>query len=133
MLRSWLLTFAHDSKVHIALLLVIVDFIFGVAAAVKGGVFRLSYVADFAKNDVLFKLLPYLGLYILALIAGGTDIVIPGLDFGALAGAFYVAIVAAWVGSILASLAVFGITKALPASLVGPEKVGPVVVPPKPA
>jgi Bacteriophage holin family len=109
MVGTWLREFASDTKVHVALLLVVIDFILGVAAAVKAGTFRMSYVADFARNDILFKLLPYFALYAAAIVAGHEDIVIPGLDFGVFAGAFYALIVAAWVGSILSSLTGFGL------------------------
>ena len=111
----WLQTFAHDTKVHIALVLVVVDIVLGIAAALKLKAFTLSYVADFARNDFLYKLIPYYVIYVLALVAGGTDIV-PTVDFGILAGAFYAFIVAAWVGSILASLAVLGFK---PAQMLG--------------
>lgn len=109
MLNVWIHTFANDSKVHIALLLVIADFIFGVGDAVKKHNFRFSYVADFARNDLLFKLVPYFVLYVFALVAGNENLVIPGLDFGVLAGAAYVALVAAWTASILNSLAGIGL------------------------
>jgi phage-related holin len=92
MVGVWLREFANDDKVHVALFLVIIDFILGVCAAVKAGTFRMSYIADFARNDILYKLLPYFALYAAALVAGSVDIVIPGLDFGVFAGAFYASI-----------------------------------------
>lgn len=97
--------FIHDTKVHIALLLVLLDFIFGVGAAFKLGIFRMSYVMDFMKNDILFKLVPYFALFAAAEFAGNEDMVIPGLDLGLIAGAAYAGLLAAWVGSILNSLA----------------------------
>lgn len=109
MLNVWLRTFALDDKVHILLLLALADFVFGVAAALKLGTFRLSYVADFLRNDILQKLVPYFALYALALVAGGTDIVIPGLDFGVVAGAAYVGFVAAMVASVLNSFMELGL------------------------
>lgn len=123
MLQVWVHTFTHDTKVHIALFLVFLDFLFGVAAALKRGTFRLSYISDFAKNDILGKLVPYFALYVLALVSGGTNLVIPVLDFGLAANALYVAIVAAWTGSILSSISALGI--AMPKELGGPEKAGP--------
>lgn len=104
MLRTWLQTFAHDNKVHVALILVAADLILGVIAAFKAGNFRFSYLADFLRNDILFKLLPYFAMYVLALVSGGVDIVIPGLDFGFLAGAAYATLVAAIGASILNSV-----------------------------
>jgi hypothetical protein len=104
MFRQWLLEFAHDTKVHIALFLVAADFLLGVTAAFRKGNFRMSYVADFLRNDVIGKLVPYFVFYVLALVAGQVDVVIPGLDFGIIAGAAYVTLVAAMTGSILNSV-----------------------------
>lgn len=96
--------FFADDKVKAALLIITLDFVLGVLAAFKLKTFRLSYVADFGRNDVLFKLLPYFVLYAGALVAGGQDILIEGLDLGVAAGAFYALIIAAWVGSIGSSV-----------------------------
>lgn len=87
-----------------AVALIALDFVLGVIAAWRLGTFRLSYVADFLRNDVAFKLLPWASLAIAAQFAGSQQIVIPGLDLAMIAGAVYVAIVAAWVASILGSL-----------------------------
>lgn len=105
MLQHWLHTFLNDTKVQALVLLVIADFVLGASAALKLGVFRFSYVADFLRNDIAFKLLPYFAFYVFALVAGSVDLVIPGLDFGAVAGAVYGLLVVAWVGSILKSAA----------------------------
>jgi hypothetical protein len=109
MIRTWIVTFAHDDKLTIALIAILLDFLLGVIAAFRLGTFRLSYVYDFARNDVLFKLIPWFIFYVLALVAGGVDIVIPGLDLGLIAGAMYALMLAAWVGSILNSLTELGI------------------------
>lgn len=126
-MNVWVATFAHDNKVHIALILVLVDLVLGVAVAVKLGTFRLSYLSDFLRNDILGKLVPYFVFYVLALIAGGTDIVIPGFDFGFLAGTAYVTLVAAMSGSIIASLRAFGMPSQplKPATVLGGENAGP--------
>jgi hypothetical protein len=102
--------FFHDGKVEAALVAIFLDFVFGVLAALKLAKFKLSYVGDFLKNDVLFKLVPYFVLYSASLLAGQQDIVISGLDLGVAAGAVYAAIMAAWVGSILSSLRELGFT-----------------------
>ncbi len=115
--------FGNDTKLHIALLLLVADLLFGVVAALKLGTFRFSYFADFLKTDVLGKVVPYFILYSLALVAGHEDgIVIPGLDFGILAGAAYGALVIAFTGSILSSLRHLGL--ALPDAFAG-EKPPP--------
>jgi hypothetical protein len=106
-------TFFHDGKVEAALVVVALDFVFGVLAAFKLKTFRLSYVADFGRNDILFKLVPYFVLYSAALVAGGQDILIPGIDLGVVAGAAYVGFMAAWVASVLSSLQDLGIAPAI--------------------
>jgi hypothetical protein len=130
MIRTWIVTFAHDDKLTIALIALVLDFLLGVIAAFRLGTFRLSYVYDFARNDVLFKLIPWFIFYVLALVAGGVDIVIPGLDLGLVAGAMYALMLAAWVGSILNSLTELGIKvppaqRSVRAMLTGSENAAP--------
>lgn len=96
--------FFSDGKVGAALLVVALDFLLGVIAALKKGTFRGSYVADFARNDIAFKLAPYLLLYAGAIVAGDQHFLIEGLDIGLAAGGFYTLIMAAWVFSIGNSL-----------------------------
>jgi hypothetical protein len=123
-LQIWLHTFLNDTKVHIVFVLLILDFILGVIAAVAKGIFRLSYVSDFLRNDVIFKVIPYFTLYAAALVAGG-EAVVPGFDFGLISGAAYAILVAAFVGSILSSLRTLGLLKALPDLIAGPENHAP--------
>jgi hypothetical protein len=101
--------FWNDGKVDVLVILIFVDFVLGVLAALKTKTFRLSYVADFLRKDVVFKIGGYLVLYAASYFAGQADIVIDGLDMGVVAGAAYVVIVAAMVGSILNSLAELGL------------------------
>lgn len=139
------MTFSHalhaffvDMKLQIALVVIFVDFVFGILAALKLGNFRLSYFADFGRNDVLFKLVPWLVIYVASKFAGHQQLVIPGVDLGVAAMAIYVASVAAWTGSISNSLAELGFStpqraqKALaarygklPAWLAAPENNAP--------
>jgi hypothetical protein len=102
-------TFWNDGKVEILVILIALDFFLGVLAALRAGTFRLSYVADFLRKDVLFKMGSYLVLYAGAYFAGQADIVIDGLDIGVLAGAAYAVVLAAMVGSILNSLKELGL------------------------
>lgn len=120
--------FAVDLKTQAALVLIALDFFFGVLAALRLGRFRLSYIADFAKNDIAFKLLPWAGIYIAAKFAGGQQLVIPGIDLDVAATAAYTVIVAAWVGSLLGSLDDLGFK--LPPFVGGPEKPPPPAPPP---
>lgn len=119
MFQHWLVTFADDTKVQILLLLLAADFVFGVGAAIKEGTFRLSYIADILKRDLLGKVLPYFGVYVLALVQGHENLIIPGLDFGVIAGAAYGIAVLSMVGSLLNSLAAFGLK--LPPAVAGDE------------
>jgi hypothetical protein len=122
-MQIWIHSFVADTKVHIALLLVVVDFVLGISAALKLGTFRLSYIAAFAKTDLLEKLVPYFVIYAAAL-ATNDSIVVGGFTFSTLADAVYALIVAAWVGSILNSLHELGFV-ALPAALAGSEHPKP--------
>lgn len=106
---EFLRVFWNDGKVEILAILVALDFLLGVAAAIKLGTFRLSYISDFVRKDVIFKIGGYLVVYAGAVFAGQADIVIDGLDLGVIAGSVYVVIVAAMVGSLLNSLRDLGV------------------------
>lgn len=124
-LGALLQEFFHDDKVAVALLVIALDFVFGILAALKADIFRLSYVSDFLRNDVLFKLFPYFVLYAGAQVAGGADVVVPGLDMGLIAGAVYVVVIAAWVGSILNSLRTLGLFRSMTNEIAGEENAAP--------
>lgn len=87
--------FAEDDKVRAIALLVLLDFVLGVIAALRLGDFRLGRVADFLRDDVLFKVVPYFALWAAARAAG--DLQIPGTDLGAITTGAFV-IVAAEIG-----------------------------------
>jgi hypothetical protein len=96
--------FVTDKQTQTIVALIVVDLILGVAAALKLGTFRLAYLANFARNDVLGKVAPFLVISAAADVAGGVNIVIPGLDLKNMATGMFVGISAAMVGSILSSL-----------------------------
>lgn len=120
--------FAVDLKTQAAIVLIALDFVFGVLASLRKSQFRLSYIADFAKNDIAFKLLPWAGLYVAAKFAGDQQLVIPGVDLSVAETAAYAVIVAAWTGSLLDSLDDLGFR--LPPFVGGPEKPPPPAPPP---
>jgi hypothetical protein len=128
-LGALLHVFFADDKLKAALILVFVDFVLGVLAAVKQGNFRLAYVSDFLRNDIGFKLVPWFVLYAGAVVAGNQNIVIPGLDMGVVAGAAYATIIAAWVASILGSLNELrlggGAAQTVATALAAPENASP--------
>jgi hypothetical protein len=121
--------FFADDKLKIALAMIFVDFVLGVVAAVKLGNFRLSYVSDLLRNDVLFKLVPWFVLYAGAIVAGQQSILIGGVTMGTVAGSVYALLVAAIGSSILVSLNELrlagGGTQTLATALTAPENASP--------
>lgn len=119
-------TFFTDVKFQTALVLVFLDVILGVLAAIKMGTFKLNWFADFVKTDVLFKIVPWGAVYAAALFAGHQQLLIPWIDIGVAAGALYAAIVIAWSASIVKSLHDLGFP--LPAAVtkyLAPERQPP--------
>lgn len=108
-MKEIILGVAEDWQFKTALLLVVADFLFGVLAAFKTNTFSLSRVADTLKDDLLWKVVPYASLAILAEIAANQDIIIPGLDFSVLADAAWGILILAMVPSLLSSLSELGL------------------------
>lgn len=104
-----LYAFFADLKLQAAVVVIFVDFVLGVLAAWKQRNFRLSYLADFGRNDVCFKLIPWLVIYVASKFAGQQQLVIPGLTLGTAAMAVYVTITTAWAASIASSLSILGL------------------------
>lgn len=125
----WLHRFFEDTRTQIALLLVLLDLLLGLAAALfvpqKAGGFRLSYIADFLRNDVLAKVVPFFVLYGGFLYAKNADIVIPGLDLEVVMNGAWVIVLAALVGSLLNSLKQLGIGTQITDAIAGPDPVTP--------
>jgi hypothetical protein len=112
-------SFAGDQQTKTILALVAIDLVLGVAAALFSHKFRLTYLANFAHNDLLGKVVPFFVLHSLAVVSGGTDIVVPGFDLNKVSDAVFAAICAAMVGSILSSLKDLDIGINLPDSVAG--------------
>lgn len=104
-----LAAFANDSKLRIVVILIAVDVLVGIIAAIKMGTFTLSYVADFMRNDVLFKLLPWFILYSAGKLTSKDTI--PGINFATLANGAFGMITLALAGSIMSSLYQLGLAK----------------------
>lgn len=126
--------FWNDSRVQIVLLLIILDLGLGVIAAAlsKTQAFRLSFVADFLRNDVLGKVLPFFLLYGGYVYASGADIVIPGLDMEVIMDGAWVVVLAALVGSLLGSLKDLGLLGNTADEIAGPDPTSPAVPPSSP-
>lgn len=110
-------TFFSDDKLKAVIVLITLDFALGAIAAVKLKTFRFSYIADLARNDVLFKVVPWFVIYSGALVAGQQSIIISGVTIGTVAGALYALVVAALGGSIASSLLELGLGQGLGATV----------------
>ena len=95
--------FAHDKQVGLVIMLIIADFVFGLIAAFKLGTFRLTYFSNFAKNDLLGKVVPWFGVFFLDKASHAAAIVGP-VDWSAVDTAVFVAVTGAMAGSIFSSL-----------------------------
>ena len=116
-----------DMRFQAALVLIVLDVAFGTLAAFKTHTFRLSYFADFGRNDIAFKLAPWAVLYVAAKFAGNQQLVIPGVDLDLAQNAMYVAITAAWAASLLSSFKNLGIpiVREAPKEIAGQENAAP--------
>lgn len=120
MFAGLLHTFTSDAKVQALVLLVVLDLILGCTAALVKGTFRLAFVADFLRNDILGKIVPYFALW--AAVHVGGDVNLPGTSFGLLEeGAFGIA-AAALTGSLLSSLRDLGLLRGVSSKLAGGER-----------
>lgn len=118
--------FANDREVQAVAALVLLDFVFGVGAAFKTKTFRLSYLTDFLRNDVLGKLVPYFA--VMAVVTVGGDVSVGGVNIQDVVG---VAVIAALSSSILSSLNDLGFWKSAPAEIAGADPATPLIAPPK--
>jgi hypothetical protein len=124
MLTQLLRDFAADDKLAGVLFLIAADLVLGAAAALKLGTFRLAYFAAFLRDDVLGKVVPWFGFYALAFFAPAVALPVIPVDLGDVAGAAYIALLAAFSGSILSSVA------ALVPAFNPPSEIGGGEVPP---
>lgn len=115
-------SFAHDKQVGVVIALIVADFILGVGAAFKLGTFRLTYVSNFARNDLLGKVFPWFVVFALDKASHSAGIVGP-IDWGQANNVAFAAVTLAMAGSILSSLADFGVN--LPVTLAGKAPASP--------
>jgi hypothetical protein len=109
-------SFAGDEQVKAVIILIAADIILGIVAAVvnPGQHFSLTYIANFLRNDVLGKVVPWFALFALGKTSGA-DVL--GVDFSTIADGAFVLVGAALVGSLLSSLSDLGLP--IPAELGG--------------
>lgn len=131
MSASFWSAFFNDTRTQVMLLLVALDLLIGVLAAIfasgRAGKFGLSFLADFGRNDLIGKVLPFIIMYAGYKYASGADIVIPGFDMEVVMDAMWVIVLAALVGSLLSSLKQLNIpiVNELPPTLAGPDPASP--------
>jgi hypothetical protein len=121
---SFFHAFFADDRVETLLVLIALDLALGVIVSLKAGNFRLSFVADFARNDLLGKVAPFAVIYAGYLYARNVDIVIPGVDMEVVMNGVWVITLAALVGSLLGSIKDLGLS-ALPESVAGADPATP--------
>lgn len=125
-------SFVTDKQVTLVAVLIAADLVFGVAAALKLGTFNLSYIATFAKDDVLGKVVPWFALFAFSKVSPGN--LVAGVDFGTLATATFAIVTAALVGSLVSSLADLGVpVPAIAAGHVGHTPPAPPAPPTPPS
>lgn len=113
--------FFSDTRVQIMLLLVALDLALGVIESLVHKDFKLSFVADFANNDLLKKVAPFAVLYAGYKFASSADIVIPGFNMEVAMDAAWAIVLAALVGSLLKSLGDLGIPIPLAKHIAAPD------------
>jgi hypothetical protein len=113
--------FTDDPTVRLVAALVALDFILGIAAAFRAGTFRLGWLSDFLRRDVLGKLVPYFAVW--AAVRLGGDLELAGV--GAIEETVGLAVVASVGASILNSLRDLGVLNGAPDALAGSDTPPP--------
>lgn len=113
-------SFANDTQVHAAIVLIVADVVFGVLAAIKLHSFTLVRIADTLRDDVLGKIAPWLALFALGKVSNAE---VAGIDFGTAADAAWIGASVAIGASILGSIRELGVN--LPDTLAGSHKGDP--------
>ena len=122
--------FANDKQLQAVLVLIALDLILGVAAAVKTRQFQFTKLVGFLQNDVLGKVLPWFALFAFGKFAPSVDVL--GLDLNQIQTGVWVLMSAALIASLVSSLADMGLGDKLPGFIVNGEHTGPPAHPKKP-
>ena len=117
-------SFFNDSRVQTILVLIALDIALGVIVGLKQGNFRMSFIADFARNDVLGKVVPFAVIYAGYKYAASVDLVIPGVDLEVIMNGVWIIVLAALAGSLLSSIRQLGLD-VLPDVIAGPDPSTP--------
>jgi hypothetical protein len=70
--------FANDPTVILLAVLLSLDFVLGVTESIVNNHFRLAFLSDYMRNDVLGKLIPYYAIWAALHVAG--DFTIAGFE-----------------------------------------------------
>lgn len=114
--------FADDKQFQAVIVLIALDLLLGVIAAVKLGEFAFSKVAVFLKDDVLSKVLPWFAVFATAKFAPSVDIA--GVDLNQIQTALWVIVAAALAFSLASSLNDLGLGQTLPKAVTTGENQG---------
>lgn len=112
--------FANDKQLQAVLVLIVLDLVLGIIAAVHLGTFAFSKVSAFLKDDVLSKVVPWFAVFAAAKFAPSVDVL--GIDLNQIQTVFWAAVVIALVASLTASANDLGVT--LPRALATGENEG---------
>lgn len=119
--------FAHDGYLQAVLVMIAVDLVLGIAAALKDRQFKLSWVAAFAQDDLLGKVFPWFIIYAASKYA--PNVAVLGIDMTAIEKVVFAAVAVALAGSMLSSLKDLGLPlpepSALPKLLAGERQPPP--------
>lgn len=112
--------FANDKQLQAVLILIVLDVVLGITAAVVKKEFAFSKVSGFLKDDVLGKVVPWFAVFAAAKFAPDVDVL--GIDLNQVQTVFWAAVVIALVASLTSSANDLGVS--LPRSLATGENEG---------
>ncbi len=112
--------FVSDDTFKAVVVLVVLDLVLGIVAAVKTGRFAFSKVSAFLKDDVLGKFLPWFAIYAAWKWAPSVDVL--GVGLKEVQEVVFAGVVVALVASLTASLADLGL--GMPKALATGENEG---------
>jgi hypothetical protein len=102
--------FTEDPTVIALAVLVALDVVLGVAAALKAGIFKFVLIADFLRADVLGKLVPYYAVWAAVHLTGDVNLG----EFGVIEETTGALAIAAIGASVLNSLRDLGVASGAP-------------------
>lgn len=100
-------SFVHDGLFQAVLVLISLDVLLGILAALKRGDFKFSWLAGFGKDDLLGKVVPWFVIYTAAKYA--PNVAVLGIDLDAFQKVVFGFVAAALGGSLISSLKDLGL------------------------